>query len=198
MTVNQLVADLERTLDEYIHTHGKHYEEVLSKTKLNYDYTVASRHTVNTHIDFIIPDDDRQKANQCMEFIARECRLRGIHLNMQGGVKQWHAQLRESVVFESKIAWKNEGILKVPLVHYVELLIPCILHLENRVGEKLLTMILRIGMDHWPSTHNNCIIGHFFEPKSWGWQLHQHTGVCLTKGKVKQTYAFQKLVDETR
>jgi hypothetical protein len=157
MTVNQLVADLERTLDEYIHTHGKHYEEVLSKTKLNYDYTVALRHTVNTHIDFIIPDDDRQKANQCMEFIARECRLRGIHLNMQGGVKQWHAQLRESVVFESKIAWKNEGILKVPLVHYVELLIPCILHLENRVGEKLLTMILRIGMDHWPSTHKNYI-----------------------------------------
>jgi hypothetical protein len=124
---------------------------------------------------------------------------------MQDGVKQRHAQLQESVVFESKIAllnkiqkWKNEGILKVPLVHYVELLIPCILHLENKVGEKLLTMILRIGMDHWPSTHNNCIIGLFFEPKSWGWQLHQHTGVCLTKGKVKQTYAFQKLVDETR
>ncbi len=83
---------------------------------------------------------------------------------MQDGVKQRHAQLQESVVFESKIAllnkiqkWKNEGILKVPLVHYVELLIPCILHLENKVGEKLLTMILRIGMDHWPSTHKNYI-----------------------------------------
>jgi hypothetical protein len=73
--VNQLIANLERTLDEYMHTHGKHYEKVLSKTKLNYDYTVAWRHTVNTHIDFIIPDDDRQKANQYVAFIARKCRL---------------------------------------------------------------------------------------------------------------------------
>jgi hypothetical protein len=47
--------------------------------------------------------------------------------------------------------------LKVPLVNYVELLIPCILHLENRVGEKLLTMILRIGMDIWRSTRKNYV-----------------------------------------
>jgi hypothetical protein len=41
-------------------------------------------------------------------------------------------------------------------------------------------------------------LNFFFEPKSWEGQLHQHTEVCLTKGKVKQAYAFQKLVDETR
>ncbi len=31
----------------------------------------------------------------------------------------------------------------------MELLIPCILHLENRVGEKILTMLLRKGLDLW-------------------------------------------------
>ena len=34
--------------------------------------------------------------------------------------------------------WYESGRMEVPLVEAVELLIPCILHLENRVGEKLL------------------------------------------------------------
>jgi hypothetical protein len=37
----------------------------------------------------------------------------------------------------------------VPLVEFMELLIPCISHLENRVGEKILAMILRKGMELW-------------------------------------------------
>jgi hypothetical protein len=31
----------------------------------------------------------------------------------------------------------------------IELLIPCILHLENRVGEKIITMILLKGMEQF-------------------------------------------------
>ncbi len=38
--------------------------------------------------------------------------------------------------------WKDEGRETVPLVEVIELLIPCILHLENRVGEKMITIIL--------------------------------------------------------
>lgn len=34
---------------------------------------------------------------------------------------------------------------KVPLVELIELLIPCILHLENQVGEKIINMIIRFG-----------------------------------------------------
>jgi hypothetical protein len=57
---------------------------------------------------------------------------------------------------ESKIAllmkikqWKEDGIKRAPLVEFIELLIPCILHLENRVGEKIITMILQKGFDLW-------------------------------------------------
>jgi len=38
--------------------------------------------------------------------------------------------------------WKEEGRETVPLVELVELLIPCILHLKNGVGEKMITIIL--------------------------------------------------------
>ncbi len=101
------------------------------------------------HIDYIIPQNDPQKKSQYTSFLVKECRLRGILINITDGVEEWRTQLRASVAIECRLAlltrvreWKNKGILKVPLVEYVELLIPCILHLENRVGEKILTMIL--------------------------------------------------------
>jgi len=80
--------------------------------------------------------------------------LRGIRINIQDGVDEWRHELRISIAMESKILllrkvrqWKQEGILTISLVEFVELLIPCILHLENHVGEKILTMILRKGLE---------------------------------------------------
>jgi predicted transcriptional regulator len=53
--------------------------------------------------------------------------------------------------------WHEDGRTTVPLVEFVEFLIPCILHLENRVGEKLITMILRHGeRAHQWITLNQC------------------------------------------
>ncbi len=69
-TVNRLILDLENTPDEYLQLHGKHYEEILSKTKLNYDHTVAMQHTLDTRIDYGIPEDNRQKADQYAASIA--------------------------------------------------------------------------------------------------------------------------------
>ncbi len=54
--------------------------------------------------------------------------------------------LRSCIEMESRIKflrsvqkWHEDGKTTVPLVEFIELLIPCILHLENRVGEKILT-----------------------------------------------------------
>ena len=35
----------------------------------------ATRHQCPTHIDYIIPEDNDQKASEYAPFIARECRL---------------------------------------------------------------------------------------------------------------------------
>ena len=117
----------------------------------------ATQHQCSTHIHYIIPEDNDQKASEYATFIARECRLRGIPVRMDEDAEDWRELLQVCVASESKLAllymmhkWKNDGILKVPLVHYVELLIPCIFHLENRAGEKIITMILRRGLELWP------------------------------------------------
>jgi hypothetical protein len=41
--------------------------------------------------------------------------------------------------------WHQEGIEKIPLVAFIELLVPCILPLENHVREKIVNMVIRFG-----------------------------------------------------
>jgi len=108
------------------------------------------RHNCDTHIDYIIPNNNPLKKSMYTSFIAKECNLQGIQIDVREGVWVWRQQLRASVALEARInllnkvrQWKNDGILIVPLVEFVELLILCILHLENRAGEKILTMILK-------------------------------------------------------
>jgi hypothetical protein len=71
----------------------------------------------------------------------------------------------------------------VPLVEFMELLIPCISHLENRVGEKILAMILRKGMELWSGAHWK---NYFEDINSWVHQLHQHIGLYpMREGMTK-------------
>lgn len=46
-------------------------------------------------------------------------------------------------------AWKEQDRESVPLVEVIEVLIPCILHLENHVGEKIMTIIIRKALDEY-------------------------------------------------
>jgi hypothetical protein len=57
---------------------------------------------------------------------------------------------REEAHFLSAVQeWYDNGCKEVPLVKVGEILIACILHLKNYVSEKILTMILRCGLDKY-------------------------------------------------
>jgi hypothetical protein len=80
-------------------------------------------------------------------FISRKCILRGIPVT--GTVSDWQSALKSAMVMEKLIElldtvkqWYDSGWTEVPLVEVIELIIPCILHLENRVNEKIVTTIL--------------------------------------------------------
>jgi hypothetical protein len=71
-------------------------------------------------------------------------------------VEDWQAALRCCITLENQIKflvqvkeWHNNGRASVPLVEVVEILIPCILHLENRVDEKIITTILRYAFNEF-------------------------------------------------
>jgi hypothetical protein len=145
--------ELESQLGSYYNRHGQTYEEILSKTKWTTNHMQATKHIDPYHIDYDIPQHDPEKLRQYTQFIARECKLQKI--NIQGAqLEEWRLLLRQSVAMEKYISyllnvckWKNEGRKTVSIVEVVELLIPCDLHLENRVGEKLIAIILRKGLD---------------------------------------------------
>jgi hypothetical protein len=106
------------------------------------------------HIEYIVPHDDEDKLREYTQFISRECRIRSIPL--YGRLEDWRMRLYQAVALERSIEylvkvkeWYDLGLETVPLVDVVELLIPCILHCENRVGEKILTTILRRQLDHF-------------------------------------------------
>jgi hypothetical protein len=148
-----LLHDLEYSVGEYYETYKKDFHLVQKETKLLTDPTLANREQDIHHIDFIIPDNCLIKRREYTQFIGKECMLR--KLNMHGkNVMEWREMLRVCVQLEQKIQfllnvrqWHQEGVEKVPLVEFVELLIPCILHLENRIGEKIVTMIIRLGLE---------------------------------------------------
>jgi len=99
------------------------------------------------HIEYVIPPDNEEKLREYKQFISNKCMLFSIPLN--GCLEDWHRSLFECVQLERSILvlenvkkWHEQGLESVPLVDVIELLIPCILHCENRVGEKNLTILL--------------------------------------------------------
>jgi hypothetical protein len=92
----------------------------------------ANKDTYRNHIDYVIPaDSERQK--EYANFIARECILRGIRIDVSNNVEDMRSALRLAVAMEKYIKflenvrqWSDSGREFVPLVELVELLIPFI------------------------------------------------------------------------
>jgi hypothetical protein len=153
VSVPKMLEELTQHLGEYYTKYGKTYEDILAVSKLRVDHSQADKENDINHIDYVIPTNDAQKKRLYTQFIARECTLRGLQLH-GAHVEEWRNLLRSSIEMEKYIAvlqkvkeWDAQGRETVPLVEVVELIIPCILHLENRVGEKIITIILRRALD---------------------------------------------------
>jgi hypothetical protein len=150
--VAELLQKLEEELNSYHALHRTKYDEVKSKSKLQTDLTASGKENDITHIEYVIPLNDDGKLREYTQFIVQECRLHKIPLI--GRMDDWLSALTASAAMERYLMhlekvreWYESGRMEVPLVEVVELLIPCILHLENRVGEKNINMILRSQFD---------------------------------------------------
>ncbi len=154
VTVPFLLQCLEEEVGNYFERHGRTFAAVREKSKLRTDPIQVNKEEDIQHIDYSIPDSNEEKLREYTQFISRECRIRSIPLH--GRLDDWRTALRRCVVIERYIAslekvkkWNDDGRETIPLVEIIELLIPCILHCENRVGEKIITIILRRELDRF-------------------------------------------------
>lgn len=144
ITVSRLLSDLEAELGDYYKKYKKQYDVIKQKSKIKSDHMMVNKSSDINHIDYIIPTDGEEKKKQYAQFISREYHIRGIPL--QGfQLEDWHSALRACLVMENRISflvqvhqWDETGRKSVPLIEVVELLIPCVLHLENRADKKTL------------------------------------------------------------
>jgi hypothetical protein len=98
--------------------------------KLLTDPTQATKRTDVHHIEFAYGSSDRAKKNARSVVIARECILRGIPIQGKS-LEEWREALLAVVEVERRIIflrkvqkWYEEGRTTVPLVEFIEFLIP--------------------------------------------------------------------------
>jgi hypothetical protein len=184
-----MLEELDAELGKYC---GRTYHSILSTTKLWVDHMQVDRETDLNHIDYVIPVNDVEKQRLYTQFVARECHLHGIRLHgMQ--VEEWRSLLRSTVVLEKYIdalekvrIWHAKGREIVPLVEVVELLIPCILHLENHVGEKKMMIILCKALDDFRGRKEQFAeqMNTTFQTKVLGSEIPHHSGRYCIMGEM--------------
>jgi hypothetical protein len=152
--VSNLLDDLEKQLGSYYEKHGRHYHDIMKRSKLLMDHMQVDRELDRNHIDYVVPPSYNERQKEYANFIARECILRGIKIDASDNFEDWRSILGMSISMEKYIfflynirKWNEEGRETVALVEVVELLIPCILTLGNRVREKLVSSIIKKGLN---------------------------------------------------
>jgi hypothetical protein len=148
ISVPLLLQSLQDELGYYHERHQKTFDEIRKKSKLRTNFLQVDKATDIMHIEYIVPQNDEDKVREYTQFISRECRIRSLPCH--GRLEDWWMALFQSVQMERSIEslekvkqWHEQGRETAPLVEVIELLIPCILHLENHVAEKALTILFR-------------------------------------------------------
>jgi hypothetical protein len=153
--VPELLQCFEGELGAYHEKHGREFAVIKEKSKLRVDHMQVNKQSDIMHIEYIVPQGNVEEKREYAQFISNECWIRSIPLH--DTLEDWRLSLYQSISLEEYITflesirqWDEEGRKTVVLVKVIELLIPCILHCKNRVGEKKLTILLWRQLDHFP------------------------------------------------
>jgi hypothetical protein len=186
----QFRQQLERHLNLYLQTNGQHYSDVKRQSKIGYDPNDLCRENNKYNIDFIVngvDDADRMEALRFFSnLLTMELRLRKLPL--YGNLEERRERLRIILKVEQKLDIITQAISRgeegrEAALMLISQAIPCIMHMENRVGEKLITVLLAMAADKYrqrtniktltrfaaniQSIVNTRILGSVVRPKQW-------------------------------
>ena len=135
-----------------------HVEEmVASITEMTYDPAVINKATDPMHIDFILSAADQTLKATFIAQVNKEFGIREWLIRpMDGGfitIKAKVAKLKASLMEGRMIKVMRDSIKRIEdkqsgFLFGLERAVPCVLHLENRVNEKLVVMTLLEGLKH--------------------------------------------------
>lgn len=145
---------LEKQYANYLRNCGSSYDEVQRRTKIIYDPCDVTREANKYNVDFIpngASDDNVLQARMFFSnLLTSELSLR--KLPVHGTLEERRTRLKDHLKVEQMLKLISQAISrgqegKEAALMLIEQAIPCIMHLENRVGEKLITILLSLGAE---------------------------------------------------
>jgi hypothetical protein len=214
------LEELEQQLNVYLDNCGASFKEIRSKTKIIYNPCDLTRESNMYNVDYIPSGaTDEEKLNSLSFFsnlLSTELQLR--KLSRQGSLEERRRRLRNFLQVEEKLfliaqALRRGAEGKEAALMLIMQAIPCIMHLENRVGEKLITVLLAMGSEIFRRERglkslkryctavehivNTKILGTLARPKQWKVPLNDK-GDAINKVSLsnKKTRQFIDSMDE--
>jgi hypothetical protein len=202
-----------------LRNHGVSYENIKRNTKIIYDPCDITRESNRFNIDFIPSGESEEERLQSLSFFSNllttELRLRKLQL--YGSLEERQNRLKQYLKLEEKLQMIAQAISrgaegKEAALILIMQAIPCIMHLENRVGEKLITVLLSMGAERFHRERgirslsrfsstisrivNTKILGTLLRPKQWKVPVNE-AGDAVTKVSLsnKKTRLFVDNID---
>ncbi len=139
---------------EYERACGNQFETVIKESEIIYNPTEVGRFGNKSNIDFDYSSDENQELDIIFfnSLVNKELRLR--KLPYTGNLEEHVQRLKTHLLVEQKMGRMKEAIMrteegKEAALMLIKQAIPCIMHFENRGGEKIGTVLLSIGANKY-------------------------------------------------
>jgi hypothetical protein len=142
---------LQEDMDDYFQKVGATLHNVLKQSKIKYKPNAIDKHCDVYNIDFVASGNDYMAALFFFSSLVME-ELKLHNMPLTGSLEERREALKCQLLVEEmlqliKPAIDQSELGKAAALMLIKQAIPCIMHLENRVGEKILTVLLSIGLD---------------------------------------------------
>ena len=146
-------GDVDADLSDTLHAE----EKVSTTTEMTCDPAVINKATDPHHIDFVISSADQLLKTTFIARVNKDFGIRGWMNTHEDGsfmtIKQKVSKLRASLNDGRMVKVLRDSIKRIEdkedgFLFGLHKAVPCVLHLENRVNEKLVVMTLLEGLKH--------------------------------------------------
>ena len=157
----QEISRKKGTLSSLLAEHELHLEEssaVKSGSKILYDPSLEGKEKNMMHVDYEYTGVAPQERNTFGKLVDTEFKLRGWSKMFKDGsgihpialvdkiTKLKQSMLEGAIVIQLRDSIEHNGSVVGDFLFAQSLAIPCILHMENRVNEKIIMMVILEGM----------------------------------------------------
>ena len=156
--------ELKAQMQKCLTTCGRNFDYIFSKTKIFYNPSSINNAGDKYNIDFDPYNDDNQDSDVIFfnTLVNQELRLRSAPIH--GTLEEKRVRLKQLLMLEQRLIAMKEAISrskkgKDAALMLIKLAIPCIMHLENRVGEKIITFLLSFGADRYHVAAQRFVFG---------------------------------------